>query len=137
MADLDNALQQLRNWHSRTHSQVEKLESAISVLEELIGRNSTTSLRHGIGRGRMVSAAARRLWCVGAQLSVSATTEKVEFTAEASAELQTGRSRAGFAASSVKSAKRHAFRSIAANWSPRYNLLLRTPCHFEHFHRAR
>jgi len=40
MADLDNALQQLRNERRRT-TQVKKLESAIWVLEELITRNST------------------------------------------------------------------------------------------------
>jgi len=41
MADLDNALQQLRNERRRT-TQVKKLESAIWVLEELIRRNSTS-----------------------------------------------------------------------------------------------
>jgi|SRR5215469_3950632 len=60
MAYLDNGLQQLRNERRRVHSQVEKLDSVISVLEELVGRNSTAPLRRGIGRGRMVSAAVRR-----------------------------------------------------------------------------
>ena len=60
MADLHNALQQLRNERTQAQLQVEKLDSAISVLEGLLGRNSSAPLRRGIRRVRIVSAAARR-----------------------------------------------------------------------------
>ena len=61
MAYLDNALQQLRNQSMQAHVQIEKLDSAISVLEELAWRNSTAPLGRGIARGRMSSAARKRL----------------------------------------------------------------------------
>ena len=41
MAYIDNVLQQLRDERRQAKEQVEKLDSMISVLEELIGRNST------------------------------------------------------------------------------------------------
>ena len=45
MAYLDNGLQELRNERRRLQSQVEKLDSVISVLEKLIGRNSPAPVR--------------------------------------------------------------------------------------------
>jgi hypothetical protein len=60
MAYLGNALQQLRDERRRAQLQIEKMDSAISALEGLIGRNSTTPLRRRMRRGRTVSAAARR-----------------------------------------------------------------------------
>src|SRR5215472_9786560 len=48
------------NERRQAQLQVEKLDSVISVLEELIGRNSTAPVRRGGGHGRVVSAAAPR-----------------------------------------------------------------------------
>lgn len=59
MANLENALHQLRQERKQAQSEVEKLDSAIVVLEGLVGRNSTAP-RRGARRGRIVSAAARR-----------------------------------------------------------------------------
>ena len=52
MDNLENALRQLRD-------EREKLDSAIAVLEGLVGRNSAAP-RRGARPGRIVSAAARR-----------------------------------------------------------------------------
>ena len=41
MANLTSALQQLREERKQAQYQVEKLESAISVLEDLVGRNGS------------------------------------------------------------------------------------------------
>jgi len=59
MANLQTALQQLREERKQAQSQVEKLDSAISVLEGLVGSNST-GRRRGAPSGRIVSALARR-----------------------------------------------------------------------------
>ena len=59
MANLQTALHQLREERKQSQSQLEKLDSAISVLEGLVGRNSTGG-RRGAPSGRIVSAAARR-----------------------------------------------------------------------------
>jgi len=56
MAKLEIALQQLREERTQAQSQVEKLDSAISVIEDLVGRNGSATARGG----RIVSAIARR-----------------------------------------------------------------------------
>ena len=60
MANLDNAIQQLRQERKHAQLQIEKLDSAISVLEGLTGSSSATSTRNGSQPKRRVSAAARR-----------------------------------------------------------------------------
>jgi hypothetical protein len=59
MANLDNAIQQLRQERKHAQLQVEKLDSAISLLEGLTGSSSATST-NGSQPKRRVSAAARR-----------------------------------------------------------------------------
>src|SRR5260370_12732750 len=60
MANLDNALQQLREERSQSQLQIKKLDSAISVLEGLVGGNSSRVMRNNAQPSRVVSAAARR-----------------------------------------------------------------------------
>ncbi len=60
MAKLDIALQQLREERTQAQSQVDKLDSAISVIEDLVGRNGSAPARGGTRGGRIVSAIARR-----------------------------------------------------------------------------
>ncbi len=60
MANLTDALQQLREERERAQSQVEKLGSAISLLEDLVGRNGSRVVATSTRGGRVVSAAARR-----------------------------------------------------------------------------
>jgi hypothetical protein len=60
MANLTNVLQQLREERKQAESQIGKLDSAISVLEDLDGRDGSTPARTGAGQGRVVSAAARQ-----------------------------------------------------------------------------
>lgn len=60
MANLNNALQQLREQREQAQLQVDKLKSAISVLEDLSGRNTSTATRNGAQPKRVVSAVARR-----------------------------------------------------------------------------
>lgn len=60
MANLTNVLQQLREERKQAESQIHKLDSAISVLQDLDGRNGSTPARARAGQGRVVSAAARR-----------------------------------------------------------------------------
>src|SRR6266550_8711309 len=60
MANLTDTLRQLREERERAQSQVEKLGSAISVLEDLVGRNGSRTVRTRARSGRVVSAAARR-----------------------------------------------------------------------------
>ena len=59
MANLTGALKQLREEHEQAQSQVEKLDSAISVLEDLVGRNGSLT-RTAAGGSRVVTATARR-----------------------------------------------------------------------------
>jgi hypothetical protein len=59
MANLTSALQQLREERKQAQYQVEKLDSAISVLEDLVGRNGLLT-RTAEGGSRVVTAAARR-----------------------------------------------------------------------------
>ena len=60
MANLTNVLQQLRDERKRAEAQIHKLDSAISVLQGLDGRNGSTTARTGARQGRVVSAAARQ-----------------------------------------------------------------------------
>ena len=60
MANLDNALQQLREERSQSQLQIKKLDSAISVLEGLVAGNSSRMIRNSSQPKRIVSAAARR-----------------------------------------------------------------------------
>ena len=57
MANLSNALQQLRQERSRAQAEVEKLDEAISVIESLNGSGIS---RKGTRATRIVSAASRR-----------------------------------------------------------------------------
>ena len=59
MANLTSALQQLREERKQAQYQVEKLDSAISVLEDLVGRDGSPT-RTPAGRSRVVTATARR-----------------------------------------------------------------------------
>ena len=57
MANLTNALQELRAERSRAQLQVEKLDQAISAIESLNGSGPS---RNGTEPGRVISAASRR-----------------------------------------------------------------------------
>src|SRR5439155_2699526 len=59
MANLIDALQKLREERKQAQFQVEKLNSAISVLEDLVGRNGSLT-RTAAGASRVVTATARR-----------------------------------------------------------------------------
>jgi hypothetical protein len=59
MANLENALQQLREERKQAQSRVEKLDSAISVLQELSVTNSSRVARTSQPK-RVISAASRR-----------------------------------------------------------------------------
>jgi len=59
MANLDHVLAQLRDERGRAQDQLQKLESAISVLEGL-GNGNGSQARTSSRAGRVVSAAARR-----------------------------------------------------------------------------
>ncbi len=56
MANLENALREERK---QAKYQVEKLDSAISVLEDLVGRNGSLT-RTAAGGSRVVTATARK-----------------------------------------------------------------------------
>lgn len=60
MANLENAIEQLRQDRKQAQLQVEKLDSAISVLANLAGSSSATASRNGAQPKRTVSAAARK-----------------------------------------------------------------------------
>jgi len=60
MSNLSSALQQLRQEHKQAEQQVEKLQSAISVVEGLVGRNGPRASRNGVRRGWVTSVATRR-----------------------------------------------------------------------------
>jgi len=59
MANLQSALQQLREERKQAEQQVETLDRAISAIEGILGRSSG-SIRNGRRPTRVVSAAARR-----------------------------------------------------------------------------
>jgi len=59
MANLDHVLEQLRDERGRAQEQLQKLESAISVLEGL-GSGNGSHARTSPRAGRVVSIAARR-----------------------------------------------------------------------------
>ena len=58
MANLQSALQQLRDERKQAEQQIETLDKAISAIEGIVGRSPGTT-RNG-RTGRIVSAAARR-----------------------------------------------------------------------------
>jgi hypothetical protein len=60
MSNLSNALQQLREEHKQAQHQVEKLQSAISVVEDLVGRNGVAPAENGGRPSRVISPAARK-----------------------------------------------------------------------------
>lgn len=60
MANVTNVLQQLREERQQAESQIHKLDTAILVLQDLIGQNSSTPARTGAGQARVVSIAARQ-----------------------------------------------------------------------------
>jgi hypothetical protein len=62
MANLNNALQQLRAEHRRAQLEVEKLGQAISVIESLNGSGAS---RNGNQPKRTISAASRRRMAAG------------------------------------------------------------------------
>jgi hypothetical protein len=62
MSNLTSALQQLREEHKQAQQKAEKLQSAISVIQALVGRNGSGATRDGARPGRIVSAAARSAW---------------------------------------------------------------------------
>jgi hypothetical protein len=57
MANLSNALQELRAERNRAQSQVEKLDQAISVIESLDGTGTSGNTNQPV---RVISAASRR-----------------------------------------------------------------------------
>ncbi len=59
MANLTSALEELREERKQAQYQVEKLDSAISVLEDLVGRDGSLT-RAPAGGSRVVTTAARR-----------------------------------------------------------------------------
>ena len=66
MSYLTDALQQLHEERERVQSQMEKLDSAISVLQDLLGRDGSRKASIGSRSrgGRVVSATARRRMAV-------------------------------------------------------------------------
>jgi hypothetical protein len=66
MSNLSSALQQLRQEQKQAEQRVEKLRSAISVIEGLVGRNGSGA--NGAGPGRVISAAARRRMALAQKL---------------------------------------------------------------------
>jgi dsDNA-specific endonuclease/ATPase MutS2 len=64
MANLSNALQELRAERSRAQSQVEKVEQAISVIESLNGAGTSGKTT---AQSRVISAASRRKMALAQQ----------------------------------------------------------------------
>lgn len=60
MADLVDVLNQLRAERKQAQLQIQKLNSAITALEGVVGRSNSTSSRNGAQPKRLVSAVARR-----------------------------------------------------------------------------
>jgi len=60
MSNLGSALQQLRQEQKQAQQQVEKLQSAISVIQGLLGRHGSGTSAKGGGPGRILSAATRK-----------------------------------------------------------------------------
>lgn len=74
MANLANALQQLQQERKEAQLQVEKLDSAIAVLQELVGRNSSRIVRTRNQPHRVVFAVqARRFRCTESFYSARST----------------------------------------------------------------
>lgn len=60
MGNLEGVLDQLREQRSQAEVQIQKLDSAITVLADLVGRNGLAPVQSSSQRGRVVSAVARR-----------------------------------------------------------------------------
>jgi hypothetical protein len=60
MANLTSVLKQLRDERKQAQSEVQKLDTAITMLEDLVGRDGAVATQRGSRGGRSVSAAARR-----------------------------------------------------------------------------
>ncbi|SRR6266700_506521 len=60
MANLTSALKQLQDERKQAQSQIQKLDTAISMLEDLVGRDGAVTTHGGSQGGRSVSAASRR-----------------------------------------------------------------------------
>ena len=60
MTNLGNALAQLRKEHNRARQHVEKLQTAISAIEGVVGGRSSTIANNGTRPKRILSASARR-----------------------------------------------------------------------------
>ena len=96
MSNLSSALQQFRQEQKQAEQRVEKLRSAISVIEGLVGRNGTGASRNGTRPGRTISAAGkariaaaqRARWArvrKGSQVAAGTKTVPVKRTMSASA----------------------------------------------------
>lgn len=59
MANLNQALHQLRQEHNKAQQEVTKLQLAISAIEDLAGQNGSSSSGRRSSGNRVVSAAAR------------------------------------------------------------------------------
>jgi hypothetical protein len=60
MANLDSAIQELREQRRATELQMEKLDSAISVLQSLTGGYVSVPSNNGVRPKRIISTSARR-----------------------------------------------------------------------------
>jgi hypothetical protein len=62
MSNLDNALQQLREERRQSQLHIEKLDSAISVLQKVVGIKNAHGVSRGAqGRGTLSAAARQRI----------------------------------------------------------------------------
>lgn len=59
MSSLGNALHQLREERKEAQQQIKKLDSAISAIEAVVGRNGSEAIRNPSHLTRVVSAASR------------------------------------------------------------------------------
>jgi hypothetical protein len=78
MSNLSSALQQLRQEHKQAEQQVEKLQSAISVVEGLVGRNGSRASRNRVRPGRVTSVAARWRMALAQKSTVGKSSARVE-----------------------------------------------------------
>ena len=60
MANLESALQQLREERKEAEKQIERLDAAIRAIASVVGRSNSTEPVQTRHRGRVLSAASRR-----------------------------------------------------------------------------
>ena len=60
MTNLTNALQQLREERRQAQQQIGKLDEAISAIQDLVGRNTSSTVRTKTRPQRVISAATRK-----------------------------------------------------------------------------